>query len=35
VGITYPEFAAKSGETEADLLARVKVELLESRIAAK
>ncbi len=28
-------FLAKSGETEADLLARVKVELLESRIAAK
>ncbi len=29
------KFLAKSGETEADLLARVKVELLESRIAAK
>jgi Raf kinase inhibitor-like YbhB/YbcL family protein len=29
------QFLAKSGETEADLLARVKVELLESRIAAK
>jgi phosphatidylethanolamine-binding protein (PEBP) family uncharacterized protein len=27
-------FLAKSGETEADLLARVKLELLESRIAA-
>jgi Raf kinase inhibitor-like YbhB/YbcL family protein len=29
------QFLAKSGESEADLLARVKVELLESRIAAK
>ncbi len=29
------KFLAKSGETEADLLARVKVELLESRIAAQ
>jgi phosphatidylethanolamine-binding protein (PEBP) family uncharacterized protein len=28
-------FLARSGETEADLLARVKVELLESRIAAR
>jgi len=31
---TLKQFLAKSGETEADLLARVKVELLESRIAA-
>jgi phosphatidylethanolamine-binding protein (PEBP) family uncharacterized protein len=29
------KFLAKSGETETDLLTRVKVELLESRIAAK
>jgi Raf kinase inhibitor-like YbhB/YbcL family protein len=29
------KFLAKSGESEADLLARVKVELLESRIAAQ
>ncbi len=29
------KFLAKSGETEADLLARLKVEMLESRIAAK
>ena len=29
------KFLAKSGETEADLLARIKVEMLESRIAAK
>jgi Raf kinase inhibitor-like YbhB/YbcL family protein len=29
------KFLAKSGESQADLLARVKVELLESRIAAK
>jgi phosphatidylethanolamine-binding protein (PEBP) family uncharacterized protein len=29
------QFLAKSGETEADLLARVKVELLQSRIAAQ
>ncbi len=29
------KFLAKADETEADLLARVKVELLESRIAAK
>ncbi len=32
---TFAKFIAKSGETEADLLARVKVELLESRIAAQ
>jgi phosphatidylethanolamine-binding protein (PEBP) family uncharacterized protein len=29
------KFLAKSGETEADLLARIKVEMLETRIAAK
>jgi phosphatidylethanolamine-binding protein (PEBP) family uncharacterized protein len=29
------QYLAKSGETEADLLARIKVELLASRIAAK
>jgi phosphatidylethanolamine-binding protein (PEBP) family uncharacterized protein len=29
------KFLAKSGETEADLLARMKVEMLESRIATK
>jgi hypothetical protein len=32
---SFEKFLAKSDETEADLLARVKVELLESRIAAK
>jgi hypothetical protein len=32
---TFAKFQAKSGETEGDLLARVKVELLESRIAAQ
>jgi hypothetical protein len=31
----FAKFQAKSGETEGDLLARVKVELLESRIAAQ
>jgi Raf kinase inhibitor-like YbhB/YbcL family protein len=31
----FQKFLAKADETEADLLARVKVELLESRIAAK
>ncbi len=31
----FERLLAKSGETEADLLARVKVELLESRIAAQ
>jgi hypothetical protein len=31
----FAKLIAKSGETEADLLARVKVELLESRIAAQ
>jgi hypothetical protein len=31
----FERFLAKSGETEADLLARVKVELLESRIATQ
>jgi hypothetical protein len=31
----FEQLLAKSGETEADLLARVKVELLESRIAAQ
>lgn len=34
-GGAFAKFQAKSGETEADLLARVKVELLESRIAAQ
>jgi hypothetical protein len=32
---SFQKFLAKSDETEADLLARVKVELLESRIAAQ
>ena len=32
---SFEKFLSKSDETEADLLARVKVELLESRIAAK
>ncbi len=32
---SFQKFLAKADETEADLLARVKVELLESRIAAK
>ncbi len=34
-GGTFGKFLAKSGETEGDLLARVKVEMLESRIAAQ
>jgi phosphatidylethanolamine-binding protein (PEBP) family uncharacterized protein len=32
---TLQKFLAKSGETEADLLARIRVELLRTRIAAK
>ena len=32
---SFAKFLASSGETEADLLARVRVELLESRIAAQ
>jgi Raf kinase inhibitor-like YbhB/YbcL family protein len=32
---TFEKFLASSGETEADLLARVRVELLKSRIAAQ
>jgi hypothetical protein len=32
---SFQKFLAKSDETEADLLARVKVELLESRIASQ
>ncbi|MGC2372426.1 MAG: hypothetical protein WA484_01005, partial [Solirubrobacteraceae bacterium] len=32
---TLQKYLAKSGETEADLLARIKVELLAARIAAK
>ena len=32
---TFQKFLSKSDETEADLLARVKVELLTSRIAAQ
>jgi phosphatidylethanolamine-binding protein (PEBP) family uncharacterized protein len=34
-GGTLKKYLAKSGETEADLLARIKVELLAQRIAAK
>lgn len=32
---TFAKYLAKSGETEADLLARIRVELLQSRIAAQ